>query len=106
MSCVSRFSASRVAVSTLPGIAIAFLLCADVSAQSGCQLVPQTILEPQTVTNFRWELQTEYETRQVTVAKPITVTGPKESHSRRALRSAQADNRNELSRARGSRNGL
>lgn len=81
MSCVSRFSASRVAVSTLPGIAIAFLLCADVSAQSGCQLVPQTILEPQTVTNFRWELQTEYETRQVTVAKPITVTETRERRS-------------------------
>ncbi|MFN5323258.1 MAG: hypothetical protein ACK56D_18125 [Planctomycetota bacterium] len=48
------------------------------TAQSGCQLVPQTILEPQTVTTYRWELQTEYETRPVTVAKPITVTETRE----------------------------
>jgi|GEM_PF-2504141 len=47
-------------------------------AQSGCQLVPQTILEPQTVTTYRWELQTEYETRPVTVAKPVVVTEARE----------------------------
>lgn len=45
-----------------------------VAAQSGCQLVPQTILEPRTVTAYRWESQTEYENRQVTVAKPVLMS--------------------------------
>ena len=78
MSCVSRFPVARFAVSTLTALAVLQMLPSDLSAQSGCQLVPQTILEPQTVTNYRWELQTEYETRQVTVAKPITVTETRE----------------------------
>lgn len=81
MSSVLRFPASAFAVTNLLGSVITMLLCAEASAQSGCQLVPQTILEPQTVTNYRWELQTEYETRQVTVAKPITVTETRERRS-------------------------
>lgn len=81
MSFVARFPASAVAVSKLFGGAITLLLCVDASAQTGCQLVPQTILEPQTVTSYRWELQTEYETRQVTVAKPIMVTETRERRS-------------------------
>lgn len=58
------------------------LLCTpSLSAQSSCQLVPQTIMEPQMVTSYRWELQTEYETRAVTVAKPVTVTETRERRS-------------------------
>lgn len=81
MSCVSRLPVARFAVPTLTVIAFLQIFSSDLSAQTGCQLVPQTVLEPQTVTSYRWELQTEYETRQVTVAKPITITETRERRS-------------------------
>ena len=63
--------------------AIAFVvICASFACESAwaqnCQLVPQTILEPRTVTAYRWVTDTEYETRQVVEYKPVWVTETRE----------------------------